>query len=64
MGGALTFASLSAIEGFSCGSPFYGICDQNSFPVGKIRVPILAHFGENDELKGFSDPESAKNLRD
>lgn len=64
MGGALTFASLSAIEGFGCGSPFYGICDQKYFPVGKIKVPVLAHFGEDDDLVGFSDAQSAKNLKE
>ncbi|KAL4461616.1 hypothetical protein ABPG74_016240 [Tetrahymena malaccensis] len=63
MGGALTLASLSAIEGFSCGSPFYGICDQQTFPVTNIRVPVLAHFGEDDDLVGFSDVQSAKALK-
>ncbi|KRX06470.1 hypothetical protein PPERSA_05083 [Pseudocohnilembus persalinus] len=63
MGGALTFAALSAYpDVFSAGSPYYGICDLNSFPLKNIKVPILGHFGELDDLKGFADPETAKQV--
>jgi len=27
-------------------------------------VPVLAHFGEDDDLVGFSDAQSAKNLKE
>jgi carboxymethylenebutenolidase len=64
MGGALSFATLSRDSNgvFNSGAPFYGIPDQSYFPVENIKVPVLAHFGELDQLKGFSDVESARNL--
>ncbi|KAL4433366.1 hypothetical protein ABPG74_017470 [Tetrahymena malaccensis] len=63
LGGALTFAALSTTDGiFSAGAPFYGIPDQTKFPVKNIKVPIQGHFGELDQVKGMSDPETAKNL--
>jgi carboxymethylenebutenolidase len=64
MGGALALATLSKDSNgvFSAGVPFYGIPDQTYFPVDTVKVPVLAQFAENDQLKGFSDVESAKNL--
>ncbi len=55
MGGALTFAALSTIQGFKAGSPFYGIPDRKYFDLTKITAKTLAHFGRNDPLIGFSD---------
>ncbi|KRX06472.1 hypothetical protein PPERSA_05085 [Pseudocohnilembus persalinus] len=64
MGGALTIASLSAHPDlFYAGSPYYGIPDLNKFPLKNIKVPVLAHFGEKDDMKGFSDQESAQKLQ-
>ncbi|EAS04426.2 dienelactone hydrolase family protein (macronuclear) [Tetrahymena thermophila SB210] len=63
LGGALTFAALSATDGiFSAGAPFYGIPDQTKYPIQKIKVPVQGHFGELDQIKGMSDPETAKKL--
>ena len=64
MGGALVLATLSKdSQGvFTAGVPFYGIPDQSYFPVDSVKVPVLAQFGENDQLKGFSDVEAARNL--
>jgi carboxymethylenebutenolidase len=55
MGGALTFASLSSIDGFKAGGVFYGIPDLNIFRLNKITANVIAHFGSLDPLKGFSD---------
>lgn len=62
MGGALTFASLASIKGFKAGGVFYGIPDLNTFKVENITAKVIAHFGSEDPLKGFSDPETAKKL--
>lgn len=55
MGGALAFASLSYYKGFKAGAVFYGIPDLNQFPIQKIDAKVIAHFGKEDPLKGFSD---------
>ncbi|KAF8070964.1 RAD4 [Scenedesmus sp. PABB004] len=57
MGGALAFAAAqhAAVE---CAAPFYGIPDPAICDPTAIKVPVQAHFGELDTLKGFSDPES------
>lgn len=55
MGGALTFAALSSISGWKAGGAFYGIPDLNVFRLDKITAKVIAHFGELDALKGFSD---------
>jgi carboxymethylenebutenolidase len=55
MGGALTFACLSTIKGFKAGGVFYGIPDLNIFRLDMITAKVIAHFGQLDPLKGFSD---------
>jgi carboxymethylenebutenolidase len=63
MGGALTIAGICThTDKFDAAAPFYGIPDLKTFDVGKIKCPVLLHFAELDDAKGFSDPESAKNL--
>ena len=62
MGGALTFACLSKIKDWKIGAPFYGIPDLNIFRLENIGCRVLANFGEQDPLKGFSDAESARSL--
>jgi carboxymethylenebutenolidase len=63
MGGALTFAALSSIQGWKTGGVFYGIPDLNIFRLDKITAKVIAHFGELDPLKGFSDVVSANKLK-
>lgn len=63
MGGALAFAALSSIQGWKSGGVFYGIPDLNIFRLDKITARTIAHFGDLDPLKGFSDQESAKKLK-
>ena len=55
MGGALTLAALSSIQGWKAGGIFYGIPDLNVFRLDKIKAKSIAHFGSLDPLKGFSD---------
>ena len=63
LGGALSLAAVATFpDTFDVAVPFYGIPDLNAYDVGKIKIPVLAHFGELDDAKGFSDPESAKKL--
>ncbi|XP_031505841.1 uncharacterized protein LOC116268260 [Nymphaea colorata] len=64
MGGALTFAALSRLQGWKAGGVFYGIPDLNIFRLDKITANVIAHFGGLDPLQGFSDAESAKRLMD
>jgi carboxymethylenebutenolidase len=62
LGGALTVASLANIPELDAGSPYYGVPDLSNFDLSKIKVPVYAYFGENDDHKGFSSPEDGKRL--
>ena len=62
MGGALTLAAIANSNEFSAAVPFYGVPDLSKVPIANIKVPVLAHFGDKDEAKGFSDPETAHKL--
>ena len=62
MGGALSLASVSSIQGFKAAGIFYGIPDLNIFRLDKITANVIAHFGRLDPLKGFSDAASAESL--
>jgi len=62
MGGALTIASVASGSEFSAAVPFYGVPDLTKVPLANIKIPVLAHFGDKDEAKGFSDPETAHKL--
>jgi carboxymethylenebutenolidase len=62
MGGALTLAAVANSTEFSAAVPFYGVPDLSKVPIANIKVPVLAHFGDKDDAKGFSDPETAHKL--
>lgn len=63
MGGALALASASVLPNeVDAISPFYGIPDQRYFDLTQIKCPVQAHFGTKDQMKGFSDLESAREL--
>lgn len=64
MGGALTLASAVLVDGLSAAAPFYGAPPAALADVSKCSIPVLAHFGELDTHKGFSDPDAAKALGD
>lgn len=57
MGGALSFAAAQH-AGVDAAAPFYGIPDPAICNPAAIKVPVQAHFGQLDTMKGFSDPES------
>lgn len=62
MGGALTIAAVASIPGFDAAAPFYGIPDLSHYNTENITCKFQGHFGETDQMKGFSDPESGKTL--
>eukprot|EP01097_Dermamoeba_algensis_P004169 TRINITY_DN2764_c0_g1_i1.p1 TRINITY_DN2764_c0_g1~~TRINITY_DN2764_c0_g1_i1.p1 ORF type:complete len:240 (-),score=67.99 TRINITY_DN2764_c0_g1_i1:66-740(-) len=64
MGGALTLAAVANCTGVDAGSCFYGIPGAALFSADKVKVPIQLHFGNDDPIKGFSDPEAANKLEE
>lgn len=63
MGGALALATAAEFgDKIDAVAPFYGIPDQKAFPIEKVKCPVFANFGTLDELKGFSDIETAREL--
>lgn len=48
MGGAMTFAAATAVDGIACAVPFYGIPVAEYWDAAKIRVPVQAHFAKVD----------------
>jgi carboxymethylenebutenolidase len=62
MGGALSLASVSVSTEFDAALPYYGIPSQDYFPVKNTKCPVLFQSGSKDDLKGFSDPQTAKSL--
>ena len=56
MGGALSLASSTLVDGLSAAVPFYGI--SNMADPGEAKTPLQLHFGTADSLKGFSDTEA------
>ena len=58
MGGALSFAAATlGADVIAASAPFYGIPDQTKYNLEAIRVPVQAHFGRHDAIKGFSSPD-------
>jgi len=64
MGGALALASAVHIKEVDAANVFYGIPDPSFAPVGSINIPLQLHFGNEDDMKGFSDPESVNHLEE
>lgn len=64
MGGALALAAAAKCGGLACAAPFYGTPDPGLADVSTITIPVQAHFGELDDLAGFSDKAAADGLRD
>jgi len=61
MGGALAIAS-STLKNIDAAVTFYGVPALSNMDIKSINIPIQGHFGLADQAKGFSDPETAKNL--
>lgn len=62
MGGALVIAAAANCHDIDAAVSFYGVPDLSSVPVEKIQCPIIAHFAEKDQAKGFSDSTARDNL--
>merc|ERR1712130_189559 len=62
MGGALAIAGATHVESISCGAPFYGVGPKELADPATCNVPMQAHFGNEDKMAGFSDPEVADAL--
>lgn len=63
MGGALALTAAQH-AGIDCSAAFYGLPGPQICQPESISVPVDMHFGALDEMKGFSDPESAKAFAD
>jgi carboxymethylenebutenolidase len=63
MGGALSLASAALVPQISASAPFYGIPGEALCDVGKIKTPLQCHFGELDEMVGFSSPKDVEALK-
>ena len=55
-------ALIAAQHADDVAAPFYGTPDPSICQTDKITKPVQAHFGELDNLAGFSDPDAAKKL--
>ncbi|MES1920766.1 hypothetical protein MHBO_002405 [Bonamia ostreae] len=62
MGGALSLASAVHVKNLDCAAVFYGIPSRDLADPKEIKIPLQLHFGQKDDLKGFSSPEDQKNL--
>lgn len=60
MGGALTLASASLVDGIDAAAPFYGIGQLGDPALAKC--PLQLHFGDKDALVGFSDITAQNSL--
>lgn len=63
MGGALTMGAGCLVPGISAVAPFYGVNFQLG-DISGIKVPVQAHFGDKDAMKGFSDPSAVDTLEE
>ncbi|XP_053382146.1 protein usf-like isoform X2 [Mercenaria mercenaria] len=64
MGGALSLAGAALVPEISAAAPFYGIPSPDLCDVSTIKIPVQAHFGEKDDIKGFSSKEDALALKE
>lgn len=63
MGGALTIAVSTVCPEMDAGAPFYGCPDLKIWDLANTKAKLFANFAELDDLKGFSDVETAKNFQ-
>eukprot|EP00871_Galdieria_phlegrea_P005013 jgi/Galph1/5512/GphlegSOOS_G4161.1 len=64
MGGALALAAAVLCSGVDAAVCFYGVPSEDLCNVTTIKIPVQCHFGDKDHAKGFSDPETARNLKE
>lgn len=65
LGGALSLAAGALLppSTISAAAPFYGIPKAQHCDVSTITIPVQAHFGDKDPIKGFSSLEDAMVLK-
>ena len=65
-GGALSLmaAALLPSELIAAIAPFYGIPRPHRCDLTNVNIPVQAHFGAKDHLKGFSSLEDALGLKE
>lgn len=64
MGGALSFAAAALVPEISASAPFYGIPSPQLCDVCTIKIPMQCHFGEKDDIVGFSSPQDYLPLKE
>lgn len=62
MGGALSLASLALVEQLDCAASFYGVPEKVFADMSTVSKPVQGHFGELDQMAGFSDTAAAEAL--
>jgi carboxymethylenebutenolidase len=60
LGGALTLATASSLEGLAAVVPFYGVPQLAMSAYAKIKAPIQAHFAKNDD---WAKPSIAEEIQ-
>ncbi|KAL4581350.1 hypothetical protein LXL04_017564 [Taraxacum kok-saghyz] len=64
MGGALAIASSVLVPEVDAAVAFYGVPPNELADPMNIKAPVQAHFGELDNIAGFSDVKTAKALEE
>ncbi|XP_021773977.1 uncharacterized protein LOC110737934 [Chenopodium quinoa] len=64
MGGALSIASAVLVPGIDAVVGFYGTPSPQLADPAQVKAPVQAHFGDLDNIAGFSDVETAKSLEE
>ncbi|GJQ09578.1 hypothetical protein GpartN1_g1369.t1 [Galdieria partita] len=64
MGGALALAASVLCSSLDAAVCFYGVPSEDLCDLTKIKIPVQCHFGDKDHAKGFSDPETARSLKE
>lgn len=64
MGGALSIASSVLVPEVDAVVAFYGVPSSELADPAQAKAPIQAHFGEKDNIVGFSDVTAAKALEE
>lgn len=57
MGGALSIASSVLVPEIDAIVAFYGVPPPSLADPAHAKAPVQAHFGELDNIDGFSDPK-------
>lgn len=64
MGGALSLAAAAKVPEIDASAPFYGIPGADLADISTIKIPLQLHFGDLDDVAGFSDLEAQAKLQE